>query len=388
MWANLRVISHQQPDVDTKSTRLVGTSVCRNLTNIFSVVNYKATFVHSPSQQITFLIFKVSVSYVSHTLCHRLPPRLFALIIGINEYESPNIPKLLGAVPDADAVRDYLQERLGVPSPQIRNLRNSEATRAAIIDGIEAFSLNDEIKEGDPILIYYAGHGGSADIPKGWEIGSTDKIELLIPFDHSSSLKDRNPKHGIPDRTLGVLLSQLAIQKGDNIVCQTFTFYQPWLTTCSRLSSSIVVTPVLAHGIIRTPPSWLGASISEILFLLILIERFGLTLSPRRFQDAEQRSMLALPTAVWGLMSFWQHVAPKSLPLSGKAEDYLRRDCSTPLWPLKSTSSRTPAYSNGCHVYLAGESDAADSFFNGKVTHTFHKAKPAMWGRKSKPSHF
>ena len=136
----------------------------------------------------------------------------------------------MGAVPDADAVRDYLQKRLGVPSSQIRNLRDSEATRAAIIDGIEAFSLNDEIKEGDPILIYYAGHGGSADIPKGWEIGSTGKIELLIPYDHSfpeSPLKDRNPKHGIPDRTLGVLLSQLAIEKGDNIVCQTFIFYQP-----------------------------------------------------------------------------------------------------------------------------------------------------------------
>ena len=151
------------------------------------------------------------------------PTRLFALIIGINEYESPNIPNLMGAVPDADAVRDYLQKHLGVPSSQIRNLRNSEATRAAIIDGIEAFSLNDEIKMGDPILIYYAGHGGSADTPKGWEVGSTGKIELLIPCDQFSPLEDGNPKHGIPDRTLGILLSQLAIEKGDNIV-RTFSF--------------------------------------------------------------------------------------------------------------------------------------------------------------------
>ena len=153
---------------------------------------------------------------------HRPPPRLFALIIGINEYESPNIPKLLGAVPDADAMRGYLQKHLGVPSSQIRNLRDSEATRAAIIEGIEAFSLNNEIKRGDPILIYYAGHGSSTDTPKGWEVGSTGKIELLIPYDHSSPLEDSNPKHGIPDRTLGVLLSQLAIAKGDNIVRQIF----------------------------------------------------------------------------------------------------------------------------------------------------------------------
>jgi hypothetical protein len=115
-------------------------------------------------------------------------------------------------------VRDFLQKHLGVPSYQIRNLRNSEATRAAIIDGIEAFSLNDEIKVGDPIMIYYAGHGGWAETPKGWEVGSTGRIELLIPYDHSSPLEDGNPKHGIPDRTLGALLSQLAGKKGDNIV--------------------------------------------------------------------------------------------------------------------------------------------------------------------------
>jgi hypothetical protein len=155
-------------------------------------------------------------------LIHRLPPHLFALIIGINNYESHKIPNLEGAVPDADAVRDYLQKQLGVPSNQIRNLRDSGATRAAIIDGIKAFSFNNKIKEGDPILIYYAGHGGSAGTPKGWEVGSTNKIELLIPYDYSSSLEDGDPKHGIPDRTLGALLSQLADKKGDNIVCQTF----------------------------------------------------------------------------------------------------------------------------------------------------------------------
>ena len=123
---------------------------------------------------------------------YRQPPRLFALIIGINKYESHNITNLLGAVPDADAVRDFLQKQLGVPSSQIRNLRDGEATRAAIIDGIKAFSLNNEIEEGDPILIYFAGHGGSADTPKDWEAGSTGKIELLIPYDHSSPLEDGN----------------------------------------------------------------------------------------------------------------------------------------------------------------------------------------------------
>ena len=153
---------------------------------------------------------------------HRPPPRLFALIIGINEYKSSKISNLLGAVPDADAMRDYLLKNLGVPSSQITNLRDTGATRNAIIKEIKALSDKDEIEEGDPILIYYAGHGGSAVTPKGWEIGGTGKIELLIPYDHSSPLEDGNPKHGIPDRTLGALLSLLAKKKGDNIVRQNF----------------------------------------------------------------------------------------------------------------------------------------------------------------------
>ena len=126
----------------------------------------------------------------------------------------------MGAVPDADAVEDYLQE-LGVPSFRIRNLRDSGAMRAVIIDGIKAFEFIDEIKERDPILIYYAGHGGSAHTPKGWEVGSTGTIELLIPYD-CSGLEGGNPKYGIPDRTMGALLSHLASKKGDNIVRQTF----------------------------------------------------------------------------------------------------------------------------------------------------------------------
>ena len=127
----------------------------------------------------------------------------------------------MGAVADADAMENYLRKYLGVPRSQIRNLRDGEATRDAIIKEIEAFSKDEGINEGDPILIYYAGHGSSAKTPNGW-VGSTGKIELLIPHDHSPPLDDSNPTHGIPDRTLEALLSDLARKKGDNIVRQTF----------------------------------------------------------------------------------------------------------------------------------------------------------------------
>ena len=112
--------------------------------------------------------------------------------------------------------------------------------------------------------------------------------------------------------------------------------------------------------------------------LLILIEMLGLTLSPRRFQDAEQRSMLALVMVVLGLTSFWQHVGPKSLLLSGAAEVYLRRNCSMLLPLLKSTSLRTPAYFNGCHVCLGGSEFRQNPSTENDLTNSFYKAKPTM----------
>lgn len=113
------------------------------------------------------------------------------LIIRINEYkDSLRIPNLEGGVSDVDDVRNYQQKSLGVPSSQIKNLRNSEAARAAIIDGSRPFNSTTKLKRGDPILIYFARHGCSADTPEGWEDWSTGKIKLLIQVlynsDHSS----------------------------------------------------------------------------------------------------------------------------------------------------------------------------------------------------------
>jgi Caspase domain len=144
---------------------------------------------------------------------------VFALIIGINEYASPDIYKLKGAVHDALAVKTYLEDDLGVPASQIRLLCNAEATRAAIIHEFNNLVADQRIHRGDPILIYYAGHGGEVDAPKDWAVGD-HKIHMLIPHD-SRTLVDGRVVHGIPThRTIGTLLSRAAENWGDNIVCQ------------------------------------------------------------------------------------------------------------------------------------------------------------------------
>jgi Caspase domain len=151
--------------------------------------------------------------------CSSHPSRLFALIIGINNYKAVKRPflNLYGAVPDAELVQSYLQKNLGVPDFQIRNLRDSEATRAAILHEINALTTDDRIQPGDPILIFYAGLGSTAPIPKGWESGGPT-VQLLLPHDYLCENEKGQKVHGIPDHTLSVLLGRLASAKGDNIV--------------------------------------------------------------------------------------------------------------------------------------------------------------------------
>jgi hypothetical protein len=150
----------------------------------------------------------------------RTGPRspLFALIIGINEYWSPNIRNLKGAVPDALAVKRYLENNLAVPPSQIHLLCNAEATREAIIQAFISLATDPRIHYGDPVLVFYAGHGGEVVAPKEWE-ASDPRIQLLIPHDFCDVV-DGPMVHGIPiHRTLDALLFRIAERCGDNIVC-------------------------------------------------------------------------------------------------------------------------------------------------------------------------
>lgn len=88
------------------------------------------------------------------------------LIIGVDDY--PHVGKLLqGAVADTDAMVDFLITTMRVSRSRIQRLTNNEATRVAIGGSIFKLASRLDIKNYDPILIYYAGHGAEADPPKG-----------------------------------------------------------------------------------------------------------------------------------------------------------------------------------------------------------------------------
>jgi len=143
---------------------------------------------------------------------------LFALIIGINNYEY-NLLK--GCVKDATDMRNYLLTNLRVPESQIRILLDDKAKRADIISAFLDIKADHRIKKGDPILIFFAGHGDETDAPPGWPSGDVNnQIQMIIPQDYSTDTS--NQIHGILDLTLAGLLNRIANRHGDNIVSHFF----------------------------------------------------------------------------------------------------------------------------------------------------------------------
>ncbi|KAG8775998.1 hypothetical protein FRC16_004655, partial [Serendipita sp. 398] len=113
------------------------------------------------------------------------------------------------------SIKAYFEKELGIPSSHIRTLCNEEATRAAIIQQLRDLSTDDRIQLGDPIVIFYAGHGTTSPSPPGWEAGGPE-IQMVVPYDCLETVND-NLVYPIPDRTFGALLEKMAKNKGDNL---------------------------------------------------------------------------------------------------------------------------------------------------------------------------
>ncbi|KAI0341531.1 hypothetical protein BDW22DRAFT_1485511 [Trametopsis cervina] len=164
---------------------------------------------------------------------------MHALVIGIDEYlhnaHVPEVvkradlpepdrlvnengfgPNLTGAVADAHSIYEYLKDSLRIPTSQIRLLLNKQATRVKIIEELQYLATTENIKRDAPILIYYAGHGGSGTPPLEWHYEEGETIECLIPYDYNT-VESTLITHAIPDRTLGFLLDNIAESHGDNI---------------------------------------------------------------------------------------------------------------------------------------------------------------------------
>ena len=100
------------------------------------------------------------------------------LAIGINKY--PHLPsrfQLNYAVSDAEAFARVLQNRFGFDSRNIVILKDEEATKARILKEINDLADHNRVKNDDCVIVYFSGHGQTATLPRGGDIG------FLVPSD-------------------------------------------------------------------------------------------------------------------------------------------------------------------------------------------------------------
>lgn len=106
--------------------------------------------------------------------------RIRAVLVGIDEYQDPDVRSLQGCVNDVAMVRSLLKQFFAVPNEDIRVVVNGRATKAAILH-----RLRDMIRRGEPgdvLVFYYSGHGSQVRDRNGDEL--TDGLdEIICPYD-------------------------------------------------------------------------------------------------------------------------------------------------------------------------------------------------------------
>ncbi|KZT66384.1 hypothetical protein DAEQUDRAFT_457739 [Daedalea quercina L-15889] len=153
--------------------------------------------------------------------------RVFALIIGIDEYKSGRIWNLESCVDDAKNIKRWLTHDLHVPRDQICLLLDSDATKRKIEDKFMNHLINNPaIESGDAILIYFAGHGSRVHSPAGWYQHGLGEVEVLCPYDHDTRAAEGRVA-GISDRSLLAMIDDLCRVKGDNITLMLDTCFSP-----------------------------------------------------------------------------------------------------------------------------------------------------------------
>ena len=134
--------------------------------------------------------------------------KVFALFVGINDYTSADVPKLKGCVEDIGAMEVLFTERVG-SSLELQTLRNGEATRSAIINGL--LTHLGQAREGDFALFYYAGHGSREWAPAEWKLLEPSGMnQTLVPVDARTADSEGKEVYDIADKELGALINAVA----------------------------------------------------------------------------------------------------------------------------------------------------------------------------------
>lgn len=114
-------------------------------------------------------------------------PNLYALIVGINDYDDQVVlnhkvifPKLRGCVADATKVQRYLEDEKSFDQKHITLLTDQQATKAGIV---KAFKELGAAGKDDVVVFYYSGHGTQEVADTNvWTAEQDGKLECLVGY--------------------------------------------------------------------------------------------------------------------------------------------------------------------------------------------------------------
>lgn len=135
-------------------------------------------------------------------------PKLFALLVGVDQYQAPITP-LGGCVNDVKKLQAYLENDKENFETLIHSLTDQKATKANMVSGFREHLA--KAKKGDTVLFYYSGHGTQEDADEVFWRGEADKkIEALVCYD-SVSVENGTPRMALlADKELRFLIQEVA----------------------------------------------------------------------------------------------------------------------------------------------------------------------------------
>ena len=129
-------------------------------------------------------------------------PRIYALLVGINDYSA--VSKLAGCVADIEAVEALLRKRVPEDQLSLKVLHDGDATRAGIIEGFRAHL--SQATTDDIAAFYFCGHGSQEPCPPEWiALEPSGTNQTIVPVD--SRVGD---VFDIADKELSALIHEVA----------------------------------------------------------------------------------------------------------------------------------------------------------------------------------
>ncbi|KAJ7763895.1 hypothetical protein B0H14DRAFT_2633684 [Mycena olivaceomarginata] len=120
--------------------------------------------------------------------------KIFAIVIGIDQYKSKEISNLQGCVRDAASMQEMLSHYS--PDAQISSITDAEATRAGILQAFEDHLLNNPcLKRNDVIVVYFAGKGRRLPAPEGASGRDVDILTFILDASFSFYVPRGNVGH-------------------------------------------------------------------------------------------------------------------------------------------------------------------------------------------------